>query len=316
MPTRDLTGKQFYRWTVLDDYIVTPKSEKKWHCRCTCGTERYVREESLLKAKSTSCGCLRSDKSIKAVTLDLTGRQYGCLTVLGRGNKNLRNGTVSWLCRCTCGTEAEYPASALISGRRKDCGCIVKSLRQPQDLTGRQYGRLTVLRRQQEDEPYPGKWHCRCVCGNEKYTTAYNLLHGICKSCGCLRKEQYARQNRLIELAGRTSAANLKKKTVAANNSTGCRGVSMLNGKYYAKIMFQKKQYNLGLYSTFEEAAAARKQAEQNVYEKYLAYYERWLRCAEADSTWAAENPIRLKVTRTASGLSLEILPELNDPED
>lgn len=42
-----LAGRTFCRWTVLDDHIKMARSERKWLCRCDCGTERYVLERSL-----------------------------------------------------------------------------------------------------------------------------------------------------------------------------------------------------------------------------------------------------------------------------
>lgn len=52
----------------------------------------------------------------------------------------------------------------------------------------------------------------------------------------------------------------LEKKEANRNNSTGVRGVSFdkQKGKYHAYIGFQGRLYNLGHYSTLEEAAKAR----------------------------------------------------------
>lgn len=54
------------------------------------------------------------------------------------------------------------------------------------DLSGRKFGRLTVLRR----GGYAGVrigWLCRCDCGEEVVKAANNLYSGNTKSCGCLR---------------------------------------------------------------------------------------------------------------------------------
>ena len=53
---RDITGQVFGKWTVLGDPIKTEKGERKWLCRCSCGTKRYVLERSLLSGGSLSCG--------------------------------------------------------------------------------------------------------------------------------------------------------------------------------------------------------------------------------------------------------------------
>lgn len=54
------------------------------------------------------------------------------------------------------------------------------------NLTGKVFGRLTVL------EPQPGKagkelrWLCQCVCGKQTVVRSYCLRKGSTKSCGCL----------------------------------------------------------------------------------------------------------------------------------
>jgi hypothetical protein len=62
------------------------------------------------------------------------------------------------------------------------------------DLTDRRFGRLTVLCW----APRAGKsrWACRCACGIRVNVVAYNLVHGLARSCGCLRNELSSRRNR------------------------------------------------------------------------------------------------------------------------
>ena len=47
-------GTVIGRWTVFDSYKKTFKGEKKWLCRCKCGSERYVLERSLMYGGSLS----------------------------------------------------------------------------------------------------------------------------------------------------------------------------------------------------------------------------------------------------------------------
>lgn len=51
------------------------------------------------------------------------------------------------------------------------------------DLTGRIFGRLTVLERIDGR-----KWKCQCSCGTIKVVARSNLYHST-RSCGCLRSE-------------------------------------------------------------------------------------------------------------------------------
>jgi hypothetical protein len=64
------------------------------------------------------------------------------------------------------------------------------------DLTGRQYGRLTVLRR----DGCIGKkvaWICQCSCGAEKRTTGDGLNQGRVQSCGCYRRDFHSARPRI-----------------------------------------------------------------------------------------------------------------------
>lgn len=57
---------------------------------------------------------------------------------------------------------------------------------QRMDLSGQQYGRLTVV----SDAGHLGKnpaWLCRCECGNEKVIAARHLRSGKVVSCRCYR---------------------------------------------------------------------------------------------------------------------------------
>ena len=53
------------------------------------------------------------------------------------------------------------------------------------DLTGRTFGRLTVLKRNGSNENGRATWLCVCECGKETVKVGKLLLNGHCKSCGC-----------------------------------------------------------------------------------------------------------------------------------
>ena len=58
-----------------------------------------------------------------------------------------------------------------------------------QDLTGRKFGRLTVIAVAERGSPSGVAWTCRCDCGNEKTARGYHLKRGSVRSCGCLATE-------------------------------------------------------------------------------------------------------------------------------
>ena len=67
-PFEDLSGRTFYRWTVLRPYGKTPSEGRMFWCRCECGVERAVSGHSLRVGRSKSCGCLGEENRIEACT--------------------------------------------------------------------------------------------------------------------------------------------------------------------------------------------------------------------------------------------------------
>src|SRR4249920_1072727 len=53
--------------------------------------------------------------------VDITGHQYGRLTVLHRTSGS---GRVHWQCRCICGTELSVQSADLRTGNTQSCGCL------------------------------------------------------------------------------------------------------------------------------------------------------------------------------------------------
>lgn len=63
------------------------------------------------------------------------------------------------------------------------------------EMTGKTFGRLTVLRRQGSDKYGNATWHCSCVCGNEITAMGTSLRSGHTKSCGCLQRDLVGKQS-------------------------------------------------------------------------------------------------------------------------
>lgn len=193
----DLTGQRFTYLTVLyraKDYV-SPSGSKKlqWHCRCDCGKELDVIGDNLKRGMTRSCGCMFRNLD------DLTGMQFGHLTVLYRiEDKVLPGGQhcTRWHCRCDCGKECDVLATNMKSGLTKSCGNTKhrsKTNRNLHDLTGKQFGKLTVLHRA-DDYVSPGgskmtQWHCRCDCGNECVALGFRLKNGSVQTCQECRKK-------------------------------------------------------------------------------------------------------------------------------
>lgn len=180
--THDLLGRQFQDLTVIGR-AETPKGKKGvwWRCRCVCGNELDVLAANLTAGRRTNCGCIKKTGNIK----DLTGQQFGMLTVLEPTEKRTKNGSVIWACQCACGTITEQSSIRLQQGKALSCGCQTKQKR-IKDLVGQRFGQLTVVRatKKRTSGGYV-IWTCRCDCGNEIDVSGLKLQKGAVQSCGC-----------------------------------------------------------------------------------------------------------------------------------
>ena len=57
------------------------------------------------------------------------------------------------------------------------------------DLTGKKFGKLTVIRPLDERKNKSVVWECQCECGNIKKVPTHLLTSNHTKSCGCLVRE-------------------------------------------------------------------------------------------------------------------------------
>lgn len=65
-----------------------------------------------------------------------------------------------------------------------------------EDLTGRKFGRLTVLNRTKNDKHDKAQWICQCDCGNKVVVSTGHLKSGHTKSCGCYHKYRASEANK------------------------------------------------------------------------------------------------------------------------
>jgi hypothetical protein len=56
------------------------------------------------------------------------------------------------------------------------------------DLTGQRFGRLKVVSQLPSGSRGEARWKCDCDCGNETPVRASNLMQGVTRSCGCLKR--------------------------------------------------------------------------------------------------------------------------------
>jgi hypothetical protein len=120
--------------------------------------------------------------------IDFSGRRIGRVNVI----ENVERGYQSrWKCLCDCGIFFICLHKSFSRGDTFECNECRYERRRGVDLTGRRFGRWTVLKRE-VDQNNKTVWNCRCDCGVEGAVSTYALgRKGKSMSCGCLgRKEK------------------------------------------------------------------------------------------------------------------------------
>lgn len=118
------------------------------------------------------------------------GDRFGRLVIQSIGPCDLR-GSSRWSCRCDCGNSKVVTGTDLRRGFVQSCGCQHREavrrngLANGQDLTGKRFARLVVVRRVDSPSRNATMWECRCDCGNTVICYGSNLRRGGNKSCGC-----------------------------------------------------------------------------------------------------------------------------------
>lgn len=180
----NLLNKRYGKLLVIE-YHGNSKGERFWKCRCDFGNITIVRQGHLRSGHTTSCGCNKN------LIKSLIGCKFGTLTVLDRADDYVTPKTgkkyVQWNCVCDCGNRSVVLTNNLANGNIKSCGCM--SPHKLQDLSGKVFGKLTVLK---IIEPYVNnrgrkliQYQCVCECGNKIHALANTLRAGDVTSCGC-----------------------------------------------------------------------------------------------------------------------------------
>ena len=131
-----------------------------------------------------------------------------------------------------------------------------------QDLTGKRFGRLTVL----GEAPHVGErtaWRCRCDCGDVKVVKAVYLNSGETTSCGCYKRtldDVHLRDGYDAKRVQNVVMPLFKDATPRKDSTTGYRGVSKYltrtnkEERYRAWITVNGKRYYKSGFATAEDA--------------------------------------------------------------
>lgn len=254
----DITGMRFGQLTVLSE----AQRKGYWICRCDCGNEKEIYGQNLRNGYTKTCGCSKGE----IINSNLTGQRFGILTVQHEAE---RKGY--WICRCDCGKTTEVSVYKLIEGHTKSCGCIKIN-----DLTGKRFGRLTVLRKSQRKSSGQYYWVCQCDCGKIKEIIHSSLTQGTALSCGCLLRESVSKKQQEFA-ALKTNPDRIRHSSkLQKNNTSGTTGVTYnkKTGIYTARISFKGIRYTLKRSHDINVCIAARKEAEEALFGNFLEWYD------------------------------------------
>lgn len=229
---------------------------------------------------------------------DLTGKKFGRLLVLKRGENKYTSGgnsVVTWDCICDCGNEKNVRGSDLKNKLVQSCGClfiesISKTTHQKYntyDLSG-DYGIGYTTKGEEfyfDLEDYDLiKDYCWRVKSdgyivssiyiNQNYKKQI-FMHRIIMGCNdellIDHINHIKKDNRKINLRKVTDQQNNMNNYIRKDNNSGVTGVFFDKKRFLwvAQIRFNKKAIYLGSYVNFNDAVKAREQAE----EKYFCEY-------------------------------------------
>lgn len=192
MKGKDLTGRKFNHLTALEiDKEKSNKTRVYWKCRCDCGNITSVTTNKLVSLHTKSCGCAKRLSQLE----DLTGKTYSHITVKSFAYVNSNNKKAYWNCVCDCGKEIVVQGKLLKNEHKTSCGCH-KGENSIIDMTGKKFGKLTVVSSAERNIRGKIQWNCICECGNKVTVEGISLRSGNTKTCGCSRhKTDKGRKN-------------------------------------------------------------------------------------------------------------------------
>ena len=214
-------GQVFGQLTVVGPLKPLTCGHPRVLCQCSCGRYMTVHERTLLKGLAVGCGCspvtqdaLRvarrqqkvmngEDKLLKKARTAYTNLRATCTNAANP--RYVPGRTFGWAnfdeFLATVGLPAdEYDRLAAIDATAYTAATVhwQRGGQQVQrttrawnfmDLTGKRFGRWTVLGEADERINDHVHWRCRCDCGTEAVVDGQDLRNGRSKSCGCFIKD-------------------------------------------------------------------------------------------------------------------------------
>ena len=266
-PRKDYTryiGQTFGELTILKivDSKENSKLVRRCECRCSCGKITNPRVTTVTNGFIKSCGHAR-----KKDYSHLIGQTFGELTILKVMNSKENSGTAQRCeCRCSCGKITKPRVTDVVNGSTRSCGHLVgRTKRDYTKLIGQTFNKLTILKvmNSKENSRTVQRCECRCSCGKITKPRVTDVIRGYIKSCGHVRKRDYA------ELIGQTfgeltilKIVDLKENSklvrrcecrCSCGKITKPRIVAVMNGCIKSCGHLKKKDYTQYIGQTFGE---------------------------------------------------------------
>ena len=178
------------------------------------------------------------------------------------------------------------------------------------DITGKQFGRLTVISRVENNKFGQVMWDCVCTCGKRTTVSGGHLKIGQTKSCGCLQKELLSKAKKIHGQTGNKtykSWSGMRERCYNPNNKIykyyGGRGITICKrwdkfenfysdmGDRPERMSIERTNNNKG-YSPDNCKWATQKEQVRNTRSNQLIRYHGKTQCMSA---WAEELGIAYK---------------------
>jgi len=220
--------------------------------------------------------------------VDLTGKKYGKLTVVGRAYPNKKG--VFWHCTCDCGSNKDVVVntSRLNSGNTRSCGCIYIESIKNVGLANKKRNRckkhdtyieIFTEKNQSFYVDIDDYDKVADICWSKNSKGYIVSSHGIQLHClimgnpigmlvdhiGGVESRSDCRKGNL-RIA--TKAQNNMNQKPYSNNTSGVTGVNFhkASNKWVARIEVNGKRINLGSFENMNDAIDARIKAEDEYF--------------------------------------------------
>lgn len=239
---------------------------------------------------------------------DIAGMTFGYLTAKYPTEKRDRKDVV-WVCECKCGKVVEFPATRLLLGNTKSCGCIQVELLQRSN----KYIDNTSIRQSLDDtviskrntSGYIGvikkrnKWLAQITYKKKRYSLGcYDDINDAIKARARAKELVIADAKGLLNFYDEinkdqkpipTKASIEKMETTPplqrindtvmsaakrCDNTSGKTGVYKKRNRWLARISHKSVLYKLGSFENIEEAISERKKAEELLKKDQAAFLE------------------------------------------